>query len=221
MQKKKLWMILGLVVFVSSTMLSVLKNHTFLESVIKDPVQMGTIVPCSGFTGEELSRYVDQNNKPNKILEAGGGSGAITEKIIKKLKPSDVLDVVEIDPNLCKILRDKFNSYKNVKIHCCSITDYSSPYKYDYIISTLPFNAFKLDFVKQVRKKFEELVNTGGCLSYVEYTISAWKQYLPFIKDKDIKGVVNYLSKDRSTHSAEKRIVWLNVPPTYVYHQRM
>ena len=71
----------------------------------------------------------------NEILEIGPGTGAITDLLSKKIKK---LTVVEIDSNLCKILKDK--KIDNLEIINQDILKTNLDFfKYKVIVGNLPY----------------------------------------------------------------------------------
>ena len=80
------------------------------------------------------------------ILEIGPGIGSLTEYIIKT-KPK-LFELVEIDQNFIPILKDKFSSYKNIKLTNIDILKYKINESIDLIISNLPYNISSQILVK-------------------------------------------------------------------------
>ena len=80
------------------------------------------------------------------ILEIGPGLGSLTEYIIKT-KPK-LFELVEIDQNFIPILKDKFSSYKNIKLTNIDILKYKINERIDLIISNLPYNISSQILVK-------------------------------------------------------------------------
>lgn len=80
------------------------------------------------------------------ILEIGPGIGSLTEYIIKT-KPK-LFELVEIDQNFIPILKDKFSSYKNIKLTNIDILKYKINQSIDLIISNLPYNISSQILVK-------------------------------------------------------------------------
>ena len=116
-----------------------------------------------------ISPFNAEDSVSRHILEIGAGTGTFTEEIIKKLKLSDHLDIVELDPDLCKILRERFSHHPNVTIHEISILDFSPSNQYDFVVSGLPLNIFPSTFVEKVLEKYTDLTKQKGTLSYFEY----------------------------------------------------
>ena len=73
----------------------------------------------------------------NNILEIGPGKGAITEPILKKIKH---ITVVEIDPDMIKILRHKIST-KNISILAEDVLGINDEFfkKFNKIIGNLPY----------------------------------------------------------------------------------
>lgn len=73
-----------------------------------------------------------------EILEIGPGNGRLTDYILKK-NPKK-LDLVEIDKDLFKNLKNKYLKNINVNIENEDILNYKIKRDYDLIISNLPYN---------------------------------------------------------------------------------
>src|SRR5262249_35014534 len=141
----------------------------FLSHFFRNPKLVGAIAPLSESVAKKMVKYFKNRPKdtPCKILEVGAGTGNITKSIIKLLNDKDILDVIEIDPECCKILVKKFKNNHQVRVHCLSILDWIPEYHYDFIISTLPFNSFSVDFVDQVTRHYKSLSNSESVYTYV------------------------------------------------------
>lgn len=226
-----------------------LKNGgQFLSRFIENPTTVGSVLPSSQSLAEKIVRHIPENNNQAEqgkhYLEIGPGTGSFTSEIVKRLSSDDELDVVEIDPIFCEILKKKYASYNNVHVHCKSITDWSPEYKYDAIISGLPLNAFTPDEVQIFIDTFKKLAKDEGTVSYFEYA------FIPVIKVKvlskvknlseDIKNVfgVNALSGHGqdltqfqkvldikknffNNYGIDFETVYLNFPPAHVMHFRI
>ena len=197
----------------------------FTQSFIANRKQIGAIAPCSPYVGAELVRYIAKDTAPKRILEVGAGTGVLTYEIIEKMrKHGDYLDVIEIDPELCKILQEKFKDHKNVTVHCISIIDWKPQYKYDYIISSLPFNSFSESFVKSILDHYVHIIKPQGILSYVEY-IGLPKINKRFLKTaeavEDFEKLQKMLTKFRKKYAIKTVNIFLNVPPIHVHHLRI
>jgi len=195
----------------------------FFTSFIKNPATVGSVMPSSPALAEEIIRYIDTKKRAVKILEVGAGTGVFTQEIAKKMGPDDHLDIIEIDPSLCAMLEVKFIEYKNITVHCMSILDWHPPYVYDFIVSGLPFNAFKADFVDEILKTYITLIKPGGILSYFEYIVASDIKKL-FLKGEEKRDYLKNLaltSQFIKDFFFDIDMVFLNIPPTYVYHLKI
>ncbi len=195
---------------------------TFWKAAVKNFKQIGAIVPSSQALAELITKYssTDLVVGKRKILEVGAGTGVFTEKLVRNLKKGDILDVVELDEQMCCILRKKFQNYHNVRIYNISILDWHPSYKYDCIVSGLPFNSFDGEFVDKVLSKYLDLLKENGIISYFEYC------FFPVLKRcmtslvggrNSIKEVQEVVKQFKNRFLFEKQRVWKNLPPANVY----
>lgn len=196
---------------------------TILSMYVKNPAEVGEIAPISQAVGHELSKFVGEATEQGKnYLEAGGGCGAVSVCIAKKLHPQDHLDVIEINPEMCEKLKKRLAKYKNISVHCCSILDWKPDYQYDAIISTLPFLSLGMEFAQQTVAYFKTVVKQDGMFSCVEYPVCTFcKDLVQKVcpkKIKDFTSVQNYMKKVRSKYLQTSATIYFNVPPINVYH---
>ena len=192
----------------------------FLYALIRHPQRIGAIIPSSPFLADEIVKHIKKKNRPIKILEVGAGTGAFTGKIIEKMTQQDTLDVVELDVNLCNILRKKFKKYKNVAIHCVSILDFRVNGAYDFIISGLPFNSFDSELVFSIIDSYRQLIKNNGIISYFEYLFAAniRRFFSTGAKRANFVKNMQILENFRKSYLFEQNSVLINVPAAYVYH---
>ncbi len=86
------------------------------------------------------------NFKKLKILEIGPGDGKLTNKIISK-NPKK-LELIEIDKDLTKILKDKFKNNKLINVINKNVLKHEINDNYDLVISNLPYNISSQVLVK-------------------------------------------------------------------------
>ena len=86
------------------------------------------------------------NFKKLKILEIGPGDGRLTNKIISK-NPKK-LELIEIDKDLTKILKEKFKNNKLINVINKNILKHEINDNYDLVISNLPYNISSQVLVK-------------------------------------------------------------------------
>ncbi|MBI5225396.1 ribosomal RNA small subunit methyltransferase A [Candidatus Micrarchaeota archaeon] len=97
--------------------------------------------------------FDDLDLKGKIVLEIGAGEGAITKVLSKKAKKVIAL---EIDKELCTILKEKAGEMKNVEIICADAMQASLDY--EVIIGFLPYHISSPLLFKILNSKFKEAV---------------------------------------------------------------
>lgn len=167
---------------------------------------VGSIVPSSKYLAKKMIEGIPQE-KYYKILEVGGGTGAITKFIINDLNKSNEIYVSELNPLFCDILEKKFE--KKINIIKGDILEYKPINReFDYIICSLPFNSLNFEITKKIYDHLFKLLKNNGNLIIFEYRllnkISCNNKYRNYKK--------NYLDKFLIEQKKENR----NIPPAIV-----
>ena len=68
----------------------------------------GSILPSSRGLARALVSQVRRRRTPSRILEVGPGTGAVTDEILRVLRPGDRLDIVEINVEFVALLGRRF-----------------------------------------------------------------------------------------------------------------
>ena len=195
----------------------------FTRAIFRNPTGVGAAFPSSYFLAKKITKNIVAKDTPLKILEVGAGTGVFTKEIIKKMGPNDILDVIEVDSGFCDVLNKKYRGKKNARIHCVSILDWAPNYKYDYIVSGLPFNAFGSKFVQDVLDKYKNVIVDNGILSYFEYALAGKVKKLITSGDKktDLLKNIELRREFLEYFEFDRDFIALNIPPAYVYHLRI
>jgi len=196
---------------------------SFMTAYFRAPKAVSSIIPSSSFTSRTITRYVVCEGEPVYILEVGAGTGPFTEELVKKLRPEDSLDVIEIDPDLCLVLEKKFGDFENVQIHCMSMLDWDPEYRYDFLVSAIPHNSFDGIFVQKLLDKYQDLLKNDGVLSYIEFmSMGSIRALFSFgEKKKKWLGMCEKMEQFRNKFYFDKNFVLLNVPPSYIHHLKI
>lgn len=195
---------------------------TFLGRFIDDPNLVGAVAPSSRLLAEALVAKVvpGVNGVGKRFLEVGPGSGAVTQWLVAKLGPNDSLDLVELDPHLAHILREKYKNHPQVTVHQLSITDWSPGEAYDAVVMGIPFNALASSLVEQIWSHVLLLTKSEGIISYFSYL---WlprikKLFLSKHKRRDFKKIQNHLAEQYRLYGVGTQRVLPNVPPAIVFY---
>lgn len=189
----------------------------------------GAVSPSSRFLARAMTRPYEEHTGPCRVLEIGPGTGAVTRRLVRVLRPEDRLDLVELNENFVDVLKRRFDddaAFQKVadrtQIHQCPIQEFKATEPYQYIISGLPFNNFPPELVREILGVCFRLLAPGGVLSYFEYMYM--RPLRKAVSNKagrerlgDLETVLQeYLGK----HRFRRDWVFVNVPPAWVQHLR-
>lgn len=193
----------------------------FLEG-LKHPTEIGTFSPCSKYLGRAVcARMPEATDRGHRYLEAGAGTGIVSEQILAKMGPNDHVVLAEFVPQLAQILREKFAA--EIKAGRVSVVEgdvcaYQSAESFDYIFTTIPFNAFDAQTTKTIWNYFLKNLKPGGGVSYVNYRFFPQLRMIYQSKEKTrkLRGVMNFLDALHKKYGAGTMDVLRNVPPIRV-----
>jgi phospholipid N-methyltransferase len=148
------------------------------------------------------------------VLEYGPGTGVFTEFVVRELKPGAKFAAIELNPHFAQTFRERYpqlllfqDSVANVK----SICDRTGIQQVDCIVSGLPWATFPESLQVQCLEEMMRVLKPGGQFVTFSYVHS---QLLAGAK-RFAKRLPVYFR-----NTANSPIVWLNLPPAFVYRCR-
>jgi phospholipid N-methyltransferase len=206
----------------------ILTEHVeFLRQYRRRFETTGAIAPSSRFLARALARPLQRHSQPARVLEVGPGTGAVTGRIVRILKPADRLDLVELNDSFVRVLRHKFDSdpaYARVAdraaVHQCPVQEFAAVEPYDFIICGLPFNNFPPALVREIFQVFFRLLAPGGVLTYFEYMYMRPLRRMVSNSDgrQRLSELEVVLSEYLETYRIHRDWVFVNLPPAWVQH---
>jgi phospholipid N-methyltransferase len=189
----------------------------------------GSILPSSRGLARALVSQVRRRRAPARILEVGPGTGAVTDEILRSLRPGDQFDIVEINPDFVALLGRRFEEEplwrsrqgQSRLIHA-PLQEVEGEGVYDYMISGLPLNNFPLALVRDIFKAYRRLLRPGGVLSYFEYILIRQLKML-FVSGRErqrLHVLGRFLDRRIRAYQFREQWVFLNVPPAVARHFR-
>lgn len=172
----------------------------FMGQLLRRPHQVVALAPSSRELCAEMAREIDRDGGP--VIELGAGTGNITEAILARGLPPELLHCIEMNPDFCDRLRVRF---PGVHVHCMSAGDVGdlpvdAP---QAVVSGLPLLSMPVPLQRSILAGTFARVIPGG--TYVQFT------YGP--KPPVARQVRNELGLDwRVSHR-----IWRNIPPARVY----
>jgi phospholipid N-methyltransferase len=190
----------------------------------------GAILPSGRALAKALTRYVPEPGPPRRILEVGPGTGSVTAELVRRLRSSDKLDLVELNDRFVDRLHERFQTepgFIQVADQCRvlhqSVEALPAAERYDLIVSGLPLNNFGVPLVESILNKFRTLLQPGGTISFFEYiAIRHIKGSISLRGERQrLRGVSSALDGFLGANEFRRDWVWLNVLPAWVHHVRI
>ena len=219
-------------------------QRVFLQQFFQQYHTTGSVLPSGRALAQALCRFVDAdsvasvpgNGKPSNeqasscaILEVGPGTGAVTARLVKKLRAADRLTLVELNDDFVRHLRRRFETEppfqavaERAEIVHAPLESLTGQHCYDVIISGLPLNNFAVSEVEQILGIFQRLLRSGGTLSFFEYI--AIRRVKAVVSGRQgrarLRGIGRALHQTLDGREIRRDWVWPNVPPAWVHHVR-
>jgi phosphatidylethanolamine/phosphatidyl-N-methylethanolamine N-methyltransferase len=207
---------------------SVLPSSRALARALCRFVEAGPITPAltNGSTGIASARDAKAAG-PREILEVGPGTGAVTASLVKKLRPNDRLTLVELNEDFVRHLQQRFETEPafqavadRTQIKHSRLEDLPGEHTYAAIISGLPLNNFAVDEVEKILAIFQQLLASGGVLSFFEYI--AIRRAKALVSGRQgrtrLNGIGRALHQTLDGREIKRDWVWPNMPPAWVHH---
>ncbi|OHA93976.1 MAG: hypothetical protein A3D37_00325 [Candidatus Zambryskibacteria bacterium RIFCSPHIGHO2_02_FULL_38_22] len=182
----------------------------FLREFLRYPTKTGAIVPSSRALAKLI---IDTANLSNKkcVVELGSGDGIFTEEIEKHINANCEFFSLEINDKFvdetkrrCPDVTVYHDSAKNIKKY---LLQYNREYC-DCIISSLPWVAFDKNSQKDLLGVVCDSLEDGGIFLTFAYIHGV---FLP-------SGInFRHLLKDFFKDVEKTEIIWVNMPPAFVY----
>ena len=161
---------------------SVRDHLTFFREFRQRFKTTGAIAPSSRFLASAMTGPMKKilrrpDAPPQRILEIGPGTGAVTRSIVKLLRPQDRFDLVELNETFAEAVessgsgRIRIISGSASSPRCTFCRFRSSRPRHPMISSFpgLPLNNFSPKMVCEIFESYFKLLAPGGTLSYFEY----------------------------------------------------
>ncbi len=203
--------------------------QTFLTQFLRNYQTTGSAIPSGRALGAALCRYVGGSAEPQKILEAGPGTGAVTGCIIDRMRDADHLWMVELNPTFAAHLRSAFHgkpAFRAAASRCHliegSVQQLGQEGQFDLVISGLPLNNFSAADVHEILQVYAKLLKPGGVLSFFQYIlIRPAKMFVSTGPERHrLQGVGDAIEGVLGEREFGREWVWVNVPPAWVHHLR-
>ncbi|EIJ42322.1 phospholipid N-methyltransferase [Beggiatoa alba B18LD] len=171
----------------------------FAREILVNPRAMGAACPSSRHLSRALASMTPLQGD-GVIVELGGGTGKVTEALLKHgIHPSRLI-VLERSPVLAEYLRKRFPELQIIEgdaMHLCDLLGTDKPI--DAIVSGLPLRSLPQHVVHGILKQVDICLQNRGLFVQFTYDLTGRTAHLPH----HFKRV-------------NAKIVWNNLPPARV-----
>ncbi|MCH8839274.1 MAG: methyltransferase domain-containing protein [Planctomycetes bacterium] len=190
----------------------------------------GAVLPSGRRLARALAGRVANGQQPQRVLEVGPGTGAVTGHIIERLGPEDRLDLVELNERFADVLRSRLEKEAawravadRVRVLEMPVEQIDAEAIYDVIVSGLPLNNFSCDLVQRIFTQFHRLAAKQARLSFFEY-VAVRKAKSLFCKPSERRrlfGIERLLAREFDRWEVLRECVLGNAPPAWVHHLQL
>ncbi|MFE2721207.1 class I SAM-dependent methyltransferase [Kitasatospora sp. NPDC059327] len=198
-----------------------------------------TGAPAPSGPGLVNALVVPVTSRPDRalsVLEVGAGTGVVTRRLARVLRPGDRLHVVEANPRFAERLRQDPELARRgpgigLRLSPCRVEelpegrppapDGGGPEgeRYDVIVSGLPFTNFTPAQVRYLLDLHLRLLVPGGELTWFGYLGTTTARTLVAGPGRGARhrAVIRQLRSFEATYGLGSRTVWRNLPPPRVH----
>ena len=185
----------------------------FLKEFISNPTSVGAIAPSSPALAQAMVSELDLKSA-DAVLEYGPGTGVFTDYILRDLNPGAKFAAIELNSHFAAAFRMRHpnaalfeDSVENVRRIC----DSAGIESVDCIVSGLPWAVFPESMQRRFLDEMMRVLNENGMFVTFAYVHGL---VLPPAKK------FAHLLDQYFTSVSRSSVVWLNVPPAFVYRCR-
>ncbi|MGY1640674.1 class I SAM-dependent methyltransferase [Geodermatophilus sp. SYSU D00703] len=176
----------------------------FLRAFLAHPRQVGAVLPTSRAAVRDMLDLADVP-AADVVVELGAGTGVQTGEILARLGPDARLLSFEIDPDLARLLEERFDDPR-LQVVCGSAEEvdvHLGGKRADVVVSALPYTSMALPLRTRVLDLLPAVLATGGTVLVIQYS--------PLMLGE----------LRRRFPSVRRRISPWNVPPAFLFACRL
>lgn len=140
---------------------------------------VGTVFPFTAVASRKMIQTVDFNHGKN-FVELGGGNGAVTRELLKKMRPDARLIVFELDPKYAASLRQiidrRLTVIQDSAEHLEKYLKQEGMEQVDAVLSTLPLVIFEKRLRNRIMDEVMRVLKPGGCYIQMQFSVMTKKE---------------------------------------------
>jgi phospholipid N-methyltransferase len=189
----------------------------FLIEAVRKRKEVGAIAASGRYLARAITDTIGVDERVDRVLEVGAGTGAFTGQILDRLSPGGTADIVELNPEFCKVLRNQVvgpwseqHNDRSARVVEQGIEDADLQQSYTTVVCGLPFNTFPPD-----------LLAPGGTLAFFEYAgFPSIRCLVPGPWQRQAKAHRTFLEKLAEPMSHRRTFVLRNILPAWAVYLR-
>lgn len=202
------------------------ERKLFYGEFLRDAPGIGSVTPSSKRLARAVTAEIQNRNGSCRILEAGAGTGVITQEILKHLRDDDSLDIYELNSRFVLHLEQKVlnNGHRgHVQLFHEDVLTVPVDRKYHHVVCGIPVNNMPVEQVRSLFDVFFDRLVPGGCVSFYQYIGSRPLQAMIVGRTgrRRLKEVGRYMRSLLREHEYRRTAVIRNVPPAFAHHLRL
>jgi phospholipid N-methyltransferase len=177
---------------------------SFLRAFLANPRQVGAVLPTSRAAVRDMLDLADVPSA-DLVVELGAGTGVQTGEILARLRPDARLVSLEIDPQLAKLLEERFDDTR-LQVVCDSAENldvHLGGKRADVVVSALPYTSLEPALRRRILDRLPVSVAPGGTVLVIQYSPVMLRELR------------------RLFPSVRQRISPWNVPPAFLFACRL
>lgn len=148
-----------------------------LRKFLTQGTSVASFAPSSRTLATSLVKGINFR-KAKVIVELGAGTGPITTELVRRARPGTKLIVIELDPDFCRRLREKFPTVDIVEGDACRLGEILAERgitQADHVISGLPLPSMPVKLRDGILKSAHERLAPDG--TFRQITNMPWVFY--------------------------------------------
>ena len=185
-------------------------RRAFLAAVLRNPAQVGAVLPTSDTMAELLTRIVPRSGEP-VVVELGPGTGAVTGAIDDRLPSTARHIAVELDPDMAAYLQRTHPGLEVIEGNAVKLEALLAEHDVEHadaVVSGLPWALFDGDTQASILTQIADLIGPTGA-----FTTFAYRHGLLLSAARQFRRAVHETFEEVLVSAT----VWRNVPPAFVY----
>lgn len=198
----------------------------FLIEAVRKRKEVGAIAASGRHLAHAITDTIGVGEQVDRVLEVGAGTGAFTGKILDRLSSGGTADIVELNPEFCKVLRNQVvgpwseqHNDRSARVVEQGIEDADLQQSYTTVVCGLPFNTFPPDVAERILHQLVDLLAPGGTLAFFEYAgFPSIRCLVPGPWQRKAKAHRTFLEKLAEPMSHRRTFVLRNILPAWAVY---